>query len=327
MQNYCTLFDKNYLIFGLALHQSLLRQSGDFRLYMLAMDSECERILRQLDLRQVFVVPLHYVVTPEYDHIRQQMSFGQLCWTCQPLLCKYVLRECAAHSVVYLEADSYFFDDPAVLLEEIGDKAVSLVPHAYSEGFDQTPVSGIYCVQFNRFGSDDESARLLADWEANCLKYDKDNRNYLPGQLCLDDWPQRSDAVHVVGHPGAGVAPWNLGGRRFSSRDGHVLVDGARVNFYHFHELSFLGDRSLYLSSYPMGRDVVDLVYKPYARELAGLRKQLREAVPGFDFFKRLTLPTFGSVLASPGKASFRHYLRYLWMRVSGRLADNTLPL
>ena len=155
MRNFCTLFDKNYLVYGLALHASLSRwHTRPFTLYMLAMDTTCEAALRRLQLENVVVVSLDDVVTPELAWIRECMNFGQICWTSQPLLCRHVLEGHGADEVTYLEADSYFFADPQVLFDEIGTRSVSLVAHRYAPGFDQTAVSGVFCVQFNLFRND-----------------------------------------------------------------------------------------------------------------------------------------------------------------------------
>lgn len=50
MSNYCTLFDKHYLRFGLTLHASLLQSGADFCLYILAMDAVCHDALARLQL-------------------------------------------------------------------------------------------------------------------------------------------------------------------------------------------------------------------------------------------------------------------------------------
>ena len=56
--SFCTLFDSNYLPRGLALYRSLQRHCPAFRLWVFCMDIEAERILRQLDLPDLTIVPL-----------------------------------------------------------------------------------------------------------------------------------------------------------------------------------------------------------------------------------------------------------------------------
>ena len=319
MNNFCTLFDKNYLVFGLALHSSLLNSAGPFRLFMLAMDKTCEQVLRALALEHVVVVPLEDVITQQYAFVPRQMSFGQMCWTCQPLLCSHVLDRYGVEAVTYLEADSYFFADPQLLFAEVGGRSVSLVPHNYVPAHDQTATSGIYCVQFNLFRNDEVGRRFLQEWESACLKYHRDRARYFPGQLCMDDWADRSASVHVVRHPGAGVAPWNESRFRVGLRDGRPTVDELPVVFYHFHELSFISDGTFFLSSYALQRDTIERIYRPYLEELKRLRKQLRTSIPSFDYCKSFRSPGLWASLSSLESSRIRAYLKYLYCYYRGR--------
>jgi len=319
MHHYCTLFDKNYMIYGLALHASLLRHHAQpFRLYMLAMDKTCEAALRKLELENVVVVALEEIVTPDKAWMHERMTFGQICWTSQPLLCKYVLAR-GADEVTYLEADSYFFADPQVLFDEVGARSVSLVPHAYAPGHDQTATSGVFCVQFNLFRNDAPGRELLEVWEQACMQYTKERSGWYPGQLCMDAWPERSAAVCVVQNPGAGVAPWNVSRYRIGGTPAAPTVDGRPVVFYHFHELAFMGDGAFFLSSYALGRDAIDVIYRPYLEELASLWRQLRVKLPGFDHCKSFRSPGLWSSLASLDRKRWRAYLKYLLLRTKGR--------
>ena len=327
MTNYCSLFDKNYLIFGIALYQSLLKIDTTFTLYILAMDKECEKILNELNLSSVIVVSLDNVITDQYHFVYEQMSFAQTCWTCQPLLCKFILNHYEVPSITYLEADSYFFDDPEKLIQQIGSNSVSLVPHAYSKGQDQSKIAGIYCVQFNFFKNDLNARKMLQDWEDSCLKYDKNNRRYLPGQLCLDTWPARFEGVKIIEDIGAGTAPWNLESYRLRMVDGNLYINSSRINFYHFHELTFYGNDQIYISSYRISPEARELIYKPYIQKLACIKKMLAMKFPEFNSYKILTLPTFFASICSFNWGSMRLYARYANLRLIGRFSKNCISM
>lgn len=318
MRHFCTLFDKNYLVFGLALHESLQRLDLDYTLHVLAMDGECAQALRKLDLPKVRVIDLDQVIVAEERTILNSMHFGQVCWTCQPLLCKYVLDQ-GFNGVTYLEADSVFYSDPQVLFDEIGSRSVSLVPHNYAPGHDQTETSGIYCVQFNYFRSDEAGYRFLAQWKKACFEYNKNEPKCFPGQTCLDCWPEQSDAVCVVRNPSAGVAPWNHMLFKFSDKDGVPHIDGKPIVFFHFHQLSFIDDDTFMAAMYPVAPAVLELVYRPYVARLKALRVELRSRVPGFEHCKRLQAPNVVATLLSFNWPRWRELVRYIYGQIFRR--------
>ena len=294
MINYCTLFDKNYLIFGLALKNSLDKfMPGKYKLFILAMDEMTYEILNQLNLSNVTVIKLEKVLFG-YEIIKTKMNFGQICWTCQPLLCRYILDTHSVESITYLEADSYFFNSPEQIYNEIGDRSVSLVPHNYSIGYDQTKTSGKYCVQYNLFRNNAVGKLFLGKWLESCLLYNKLDPTYLPGQICLDEWPNQSMEVAVVGHLGAGVAPWNINSYKLSSGDSGLMVNGHELIFFHYHQLSFIKN-GFFLSSYNISNKVKMLIYKPYLDELLLIKNLLRIKFPEFNYTKKLSAPKIES--------------------------------
>lgn len=278
-RSYCTLFDKNYLLQGVALHRSLVRCIGDFRLYALCMDATAYALLKQMESETLKPIFVDELLTAEISAVRARTSPGQFCWVCQPLLCEFILARFDVDQVTYLEADSLFFSDPEALFTEIGDAAACLVPHNFSSEFDNAATAGKFCVQFNAFRNNDAARQLLTYWRTNCFKYDKTRPKAYPGQTSLDDWPIRFAGVHVVQHPGAGVAPWNFRKYRLEMKGSTPHVDGVPVVFYHYHQYGRYKSGAHELGSYPLSREVIDCFYRPYVSEL----RQAEIAVRSLD--------------------------------------------
>ena len=281
---FCTLFDRNYLYQGVALHRSLVRHAGDFKLYALCMDVVAYELLRKMGADSLIPISVDELLTPEVIGVRARTTHGQFCWVCQPLVCRFILDRFGHDMVTYLESDSMFFSNPDVLFEELGAKSASIVPHNFSAEFDNSADAGKFCVQFNAFRNDAAAAAVLAHWTESCFKYDKSAPHSYPGQTCLDEWPARFECVAVIEHRGAGVAPWNIRGYELRTEGAVPHVNGVPVVFYHYHQYGRLKSGGHELGGYPMTAQVINCFYRPYVAELKLAERAVREIDPEFAY-------------------------------------------
>jgi hypothetical protein len=320
LRAYCTLFDKNYLYQAVALHRSLVRHAGEFRLYALCMDLIAYRLLSNMKSPTLIPVSVDELMTPEILQVRQRTTHGQFCWVCQPLICEFVLDRFGVDMVTYLEADSMFFSTPEVLFAELSRKSVSLVPHNYSDEFDNSETAGRFCVQFNAFRNDAAARRVLNYWKEWCFRYDKSEPLLYPGQTSLDDWPRQFDCVAIIGHLGAGVAPWNIRAYTLGMREAVPTVDDMPVVFYHYHQYGRRTDGGHDLGSYPMARAVVDHFYRPYVNELRLAEQAVKAVDSDFNYRREYSnCTTVPELLRSFSRRSVAEYLRVVNRRIRGR--------
>ena len=319
-RTFCTLFDKNYLYQGVALHESLVHYAGDFRLYALCMDSTAYALLARMRSSSLIPVSVDEINTPEISAVRARTTHGQFCWVCQALICEFVLDRFQPEMTTYLEADSLFFSSPEPLFEELGTRSVSLVPHNYSPEFDNSPTAGRFCVQFNAFRNDAQAREVLRYWKECCFKYDRSAPQAYPGQTSLDDWPNRFDRVAVIRHAGAGVAPWNIRGYELTQTEAGPHVNGVPVVFYHFHQYGRVKGGSHELGGYPLSREVVDCFYRPYVSALRLAEHKVRALDPAFAHRREFAdTVTFASLFRSFSREKAAAYLAALKRKVRGR--------
>src|SRR4051812_34843747 len=148
VEHFVTLFDSNFLPSALAMHASLLRHAGSFRLWILCMDEQVEKQLTTLDLTGVSLIPLREFETPELLAVKPTRGRGEYCWTSTPFTFTAVFaRDPTAERVTYLDADLFFLRPPAILLEEFtaSGKDVFITEHAYAPEYDHTRKSGRFC--------------------------------------------------------------------------------------------------------------------------------------------------------------------------------------
>jgi hypothetical protein len=234
-EHFCTLFDYNFLPMGMTLHYSLMMHAQPFHLWILCMDSRVEKYLQQLALPHITLIPLQDVETPELLAVKAERSKGEYCWTLTPFTFESVFtRDPSVQQVTYLDADLFFFDDPRVLLQELSlnRKEVLITEHAYAPEYDQSLISGRFCVQFITFKRTDAAAHLMHWWQNQCLEwcFNRCEDGKFGDQKYLDSWPTQFDhEVHIVQQVEKTLAPWNI--NFFAKQQSGNL----NPVFYHFH--------------------------------------------------------------------------------------------
>lgn len=270
MYNYCTLFDSNYLTRGLAMYESLKEHSKEFHLFIFAFDNRSCDLLKKLNLEKTTIVSLREFEDDELLRIKDSRSAGEYCWTCTPSIIKYAIEKYHLESCTYVDADVYFYANPSVLIEEMGNKSVLITEHRYTSEYDQSATSGIYCVQFMTFRNNTNGMNVLNWWRNACNTwcYARVEDGKFGDQKYLDDWPTRFENIHVLQHVGGGVAPWNIQQHDISNKDFDLI-------FYHFHNFKFLTGDKVELGSYRLKKQDLKLLYAPYLQRLEQIKLKL----------------------------------------------------
>jgi hypothetical protein len=288
-EHYCTFFDRNYISGGLALYDSLRRHAGPFVLWILCFDTDTSTTLRRLALPELRVIDLADFERGDDALLaaKQNRSRVEYYFTCTPSLPLYVFRQSpSVERVTYVDADLWFFADPAPIYHELGVGSVGIVAHRFPEHLKVMERHGIYNVGLLVFRRTTAALECLTWWREQCLEwcYDRSEPGRYGDQKYLDDWPSRFEGVLVLEHPGVGLAPWNLSRYDIEHRGGKILVDGKPLIFYHFHRLLPV-NRWVYVPSLPdFGHELTHLlkkrVYAPYIRALQRAADTAREANP-----------------------------------------------
>lgn len=285
---FCTYFDRNYLAIGLALHASLLRSCRrPFVLWILCFDDETYDVLGRLALPNVRLISRQEFESgdPEAAATQATRSAVEYYWTCTPCLPRYVLRQNPdVETITYLDADLFFFRDPAPIYDELGDGSVLIIEHRYAPQlsqythFDQC---GRFNVGFLAFRRDGEGLACLEWWRARCIEwcYNRFEDGKFGDQKYLDEWPGRFRGVKVLKHKGGGLAPWSLPQYATAATSRGVLIDGEPLIFYHFHGFRqmtgnvVIGTHDLYQELFTPSH--LRLLYFPYWRALRSVQRRV----------------------------------------------------
>ncbi len=297
MKNYCTLFDSNYIMRGLAMYESLKKHSSEFWLYMFAFDTNCYKTLIEMKLQNVTVVSLEEFEDVELLKVKQTRTAGEYCWTSTSSTILYCIEKYSLESCTYLDADLYFFSNPDVLIEEMekSNKSILITSHRYTPEYDQSEISGKYCVQFMTFKNNKEGLQVLKWWRNACIEwcFARAEQGKFGDQKYLDNWPNQFDGVHELKNLGGGVAPWNVQQYEFTDNlEGEKNISGEKflLIFYHFHGVKVYSNNYFDCNIYKLNNKIIKSIYKPYIEHLNFIKK---------NYFKNENINDFKNKLGS----------------------------
>src|SRR5688500_5630594 len=104
MNNFCTLFDSNYILFGLNLYYSIENSTQHIHLYIFAFDEKSLLILKDLNLNHATIISLNEFEDKELLRVKSTRSKGEYCWTCTPSTILYCIQKYNLPECTYLDA-------------------------------------------------------------------------------------------------------------------------------------------------------------------------------------------------------------------------------
>jgi hypothetical protein len=260
------------------MYESLQKYCPDFHLYVVAFDDLTFDYFQKFPQKNLTAISLAQFEDPELLSIKPTRSAGEYCWTCTASTVLYAINTFKLDHCVYVDADMRFYSNPQSLFDEWGEQSVLITEHRYTPQYDQSAISGTYCVQFVGFKNDPDGMAALNYWRESCITwcYARAEDGKFGDQKYLDDWPVRFKNVHVLQHLGGGLAPWNMQQYDFRKEGekiiGKEMATGKEFDavFFHFHGLKIYKDNiaSLTGETYEMNPSVLELFYLPYVNAL-----------------------------------------------------------
>jgi len=288
--NYCTLFNSHYLSKGLAMYRSLKAHSvNTFHLYIYAFDEITADIITGMKLPSITVVRLDEFETGELLGVKNERTLAEYCWTCTPSVLAHSINCFNLRECTYLDADIFFYSDPAVLIEEMHNnkKSVLITEHRFSfiPRIFEIKRAGRFCVQFLTIVNEPEALQVLDRWRKQCIDwcYARYEDGKFGDQKYLEEWPSLYENIHILEHEGGGLAPWNITRYRFKVDTGNMttkpLINRRHFNpvFYHFQYVRRINEDTFDLGWFFLPPKVKKYFYKPYIRGLKDIEFTLQK--------------------------------------------------
>lgn len=284
---YCSCFDSLYLAQGIAMLRSLRRYQPQAEIHVLAFDDLCAGILDEVFAGAVRVIRLE-TLHARFPGLRN-LGDGRSRWasyaTQKPAFARFTLENRPQpSSVTFIDADTWFFADPAPMYEEIAGASIALSPHRFTATTGHLAVYGEYNAGCIYWRGDETGRQSTADWERECLEWCEERLSgdgRFMNQGYLNRWPARYANVHVIRHPGVNLAPWNFDGCRIARGGAGITVNDLPLIFYHFSGIMRDAGRrwySFYPHAGPQFELVHEAIYGPYLLTVTNESDRLRQA-------------------------------------------------
>lgn len=280
-RDFCAYFDHRYFDRGVAMYESLLRVCPQARLFVLCLSSQCHDAFVRLALPNLIPIRLEdfEAGNAALAAAKANRSLVEYYFTCTPWLMDWLLRtRPEIETITYLDGDLFFFSDPEPIFRSFDGYSSLIIGHRFPPQRRHMEAYGLYNVGWVSFRRDADGLACLGWWRDRCLEWchDRLEGDRFGDQKYLDRFPELFKGVLVLEHPGANLAPWNIGNHRLTAREGRIFVDGQDLIFFHFHNFKRLAGplwrvnhRDNFIPRYPF---LARLLYRPYVRALARAR-------------------------------------------------------
>ena len=227
------------MVYGLTMFRSLAECGMEFELYVLCLSDNAFDMLEGIDPR---LIPVKLGELEQYDpelkSCKNTRSRTEYIFTMSPCLPLFLFHKFPQLKMLtYLDSDLCFFDSPECLFKELGERSLYIIEHRFAPGFEKDILNGRFNMAFQIYRNNEVGIACLKKWRNECLEwcYDRCEDGKFADQKYLDSWPELwGEEVVVSAHPGANLAPWNIGNFAVKTEKSKVTVNGCPLIFVHY---------------------------------------------------------------------------------------------
>lgn len=251
--NYCTYFDKNFLVQGLTCVHTLKKYNKDVFIYILALDQETKLKLKNLKLSFIKVIELNLLFKkfPTLKIEKKKRKLNEFFFLLTPFLINFLLKYKKIDHVTYVDADLIFFSDISKIKSLLKKNDILASYHDHEGGKITT---GKYNVGFLIFRNNTKVLNLLRIWMTQCMistTVDGNYSNIICGdQKYLESWEKnkqlRFSGIKIKNF---NIGAWNITKKNFTKKNGILMCDNLRLYCIHANFIKLNLKKSFFTSS------------------------------------------------------------------------------
>lgn len=239
----CTVSDKNYLLKGLTLYESLMAKGNNFILNYLCIDDISYKKLTSLNLPNLEV--FHVSEFTEKDSILQDLmrkEYKYFCWSLASYFQNELMKK-LNQPLIYIDSDIFFYEPISDLLKEFGHNEIAIFRHRQFSLNSVRP-EGLFNVGVVYFKNTEVGKKVLSWWSDAVLMKKYPNLSTCGDQKYLEEFPKMCsvDKIYIDGNIGHGAPwQWQLYDLSQYSIDNTLIWEGKKQKlfFSHFSQFEF----------------------------------------------------------------------------------------
>ncbi len=281
---FCNVVSKTRLYQLIALYNSIRDTCADFKVFVLCMDNDTARILKQAELENAILITLEDIENEVPKSLKSTRSTSEYCWTLKPVLLSYVFEHFENIDwLTYLDADMYFFSNPQKILSLSDSCSVLLSEHDSNEQikFVEEAV-GRFNAGLVSFKNSINGKDCLHWWKKQCLKwcYNTTVTGQFGDQKYLEDIFILFKDTCPITVPGVNIAPWNDAKYSINLKEGKLYINDDPLILYHYCGFRLINkDNCVFM----FGNTCKPIIHNPYMKAVKDTVNLVESIEPGFD--------------------------------------------
>ena len=298
--NFCFHFDSNYLPYGMTLIDSINKHIVNSKIFVATLDQYSYDFLVSQKISNVEIIKGQKIENKfsELIDLKSSRTKVEYFFTLTPAICKYIIEEFPdIKRLNYLDSDLYFFSNPQLLFNEIGDSSIAIIEHRFGFTSRHNIKYGRFNVGWISFLNDKQGTECLNNWFDDCIEwcYQVLEPDRYADQKYLNKWPSTYKGLKIIQNKGANLAPWNISNYKIKKIDKKLIVDEDELLFFHFANLKQI-DRYKFKTNLSRllistSGTIKNEIYMPYLRNLSdniektGIRLNHKKNIRNKSFF------------------------------------------
>lgn len=228
----CTLFDSKFMVEGTLCIRSILKHCYGSPVYVLCLDRLSYILCRDMTNKNGLIKPIDIYdfeqSFPTLHTAKPSRPWNAYTQTLKVFLPSFIFNQFKESYIVYVDSDMLFWSDQKPINLEMIDYSFMVT----SREQKPCPSQGCYNGGFFACKNDDNTKDFLNWWQEKTLDWclwqsDGAGRFTEEGYLnVIHEAPDMFKSIHIAGHPGINLAPWNVAKHEIEVQDDcTILID------------------------------------------------------------------------------------------------------